>query len=40
MDHDEYTEDPFAIGRGIAYGIMIGSVMWAAIIGGVMLLMR
>ena len=33
---DRYHEDPLAVGRGLAFGLLIGTLMWAGIIGGIM----
>jgi hypothetical protein len=33
-------EDPMAVGRGIAWGLFLGSLMWAGIIGGVVYFIR
>lgn len=41
MDQDElYREDPLGVGRGIVYGVLFGTVLWALIIGGVVLALR
>lgn len=40
FDHDDsYHDDPLAVGRGITYGLMFGTLMWAGIIGGIVWLM-
>jgi len=32
---DQYPEDPLGVGRGIVLGVLLGTMMWAAIVGGV-----
>lgn len=32
---DRFREDPLAVGRGIVYGVLIGAVLWAVILGAV-----
>jgi hypothetical protein len=40
-DHDDsYHDDPLAVGKGIALGVLMGSLMWVGIIGGIVYLMR
>jgi hypothetical protein len=34
--NDHYHDDPLAVGRGLAFGLLIGTLMWAGIIGGIM----
>ncbi|MDF2923214.1 MAG: hypothetical protein K0R57_2128 [Paenibacillaceae bacterium] len=37
---DMYREDPLRVGRGIALGVVIGALMWAGIIAGVVMVLR
>jgi hypothetical protein len=33
-DHeDPYEEDPTAVGRGIVFGLVIGTILWLLILG-------
>jgi hypothetical protein len=35
-DRDEpYQEDPMAVGRGIFYGLLFGSILWSIILGSI-----
>ena len=41
FDHDEhYPYDNTNVGRGIVYGVLLGGLMWAGIIGGIVWLMH
>ena len=33
-------EDPLGVGRGILFGLLIGSLLWVLLIGGVVYLLR
>jgi hypothetical protein len=33
-------EDPLGVGRGILFGLLIGSLLWILLIGGVVYLLR
>jgi hypothetical protein len=36
IDHDDaYQEDNLAVGKGLIVGVVFGSLIWAAIIAGV-----
>lgn len=35
LDQDEsLPDDHMAVGKGIAYGVLFGTILWACIIGG------
>jgi hypothetical protein len=41
IDHDDaYQQEHLAAGKGLAYGVVFGSLIWAAIIGGVVYMFR
>jgi hypothetical protein len=41
VDHnDSYHDDPMAVGKGIALGVLMGALMWVGIIGGIVYLMK
>ncbi|WP_409344212.1 hypothetical protein [Paenibacillus sp. MBLB4367] len=37
---DRVPEDPLSVGKGIAYGIFFGSILWAALIGAFWLILK
>lgn len=40
-EHDDaHHDDPLAVGKGIVWGVVMGSLMWIGIIGGVVYLMK
>ncbi|MEI7027291.1 hypothetical protein [Paenibacillus sp. y28] len=40
QDEEMHQEEPLAPGRGIMLGLVVGTLMWAGIIGGVVYLMK
>jgi hypothetical protein len=35
-DHeDPYEEDPLAVGRGIVFGLLLGTILWLVILGSI-----
>lgn len=41
MDQEDWVrDDPLKVGRGIVYGVVLGSLLWAVIIGSVVLVLR
>jgi hypothetical protein len=41
MDHeDAYQDEHLAVGKGLLVGVVFGSLIWAAIIGGIVLMFR
>lgn len=37
---DRVPEDTLSVGKGIAYGILFGSILWAVLIGAFWFLLR
>jgi hypothetical protein len=41
IDHDDaYRDDHLAVGKGLIVGVVFGSLIWAAIIGGIVYMIR
>jgi hypothetical protein len=41
FDHDDaYQDDQMAVGRGLAFGILFGSLIWAVIIAAAVYMLK